>query len=240
MSATSSRSLLYVATDLDTWETSTPEPDQDAICERCGYRRLDPEYYAWLRHRMEVAKQAHARGRLPAARYQELRRRFNTMHTWAVTHLGEAALVAAVKTLDPKAYRPPQVEEWEPTPQPEQPPTPPHLFPVDGHWRFTERVSPEALAQVDAVREQAMSLGWTEAGLYQNRGRLRFPAGGEYGLVCLLRDGATITEVAARFIEITSPRGSRLRRYNSDADQPWLHRVPTDSDTPARTPVSNG
>jgi hypothetical protein len=98
--AGSSASALYVATDLDSWETWTPEPDQDEICERCGYRRLDPEYYAWLRHRMGMAKQARERGRLASAQYQALRQRFNAVHFWAVAHLGEKTLVATIGTLD--------------------------------------------------------------------------------------------------------------------------------------------
>jgi len=205
------QSLLYVSTELDTWETSTPEPDQDEICERCGFRRLDPEYYAWLRHCMEVAKRARERGRLAAAQYQELRRRFNEAHFWAVAHLGEAALAAAVGTLDPKAYQAPRVQDWEPTPHPEPAATPPHFFPADGDWPFTEPVSPEAVAKVDAIRDQALALGWSEAALYQNRGRLRFPCGGDYGLVCFLHGSHEIGEVTGESIEIVAPSGSRLR-----------------------------
>jgi hypothetical protein len=216
--------VLYVATDLDTWETSTPEPDQDGMCEACGYRRLDSEYYAWLRHRMEVAKQAWQRGRLAAAQYQELRQRFNEVHFWAVAHLGEVALVAAVGRLDPKAYRPPQVQDWEPRPQSEQAPTQEHLFPADSDWPFVEVVTSEVVAQVDAIRDQALALGWSEAGLYQNRGLLRFPNGETYGLVCFLHGDSMIGEVTARFIEIISPRGSRLRHYNCGVQQPWVRR----------------
>jgi hypothetical protein len=253
MSATTTRSaspqqsrssLLYVSTELDTWETSTPEPDQDQICERCGYRRLDPTYYAWLRHRMTVAQRFRRSGRLSAAQYETWRTRFNATHAWAVARFGEAALVAAVEALDPRTYRPPQVEEWEPAGAAEPPPTPTHCFPADGDWRFMEPVSPEALAHVDTVREQALSLGWTEAGLYQNRGCYRYPVGGEYGLVCALRGGHTIGQVSRESIEIISPRGSRLRHYNPDVDQPWLRRVqeaeaPTDSDTSRPAPVCN-
>jgi hypothetical protein len=238
------QSLLYVATDLDTWETSTPEPDQDAICERCGYRRLDPEYYAWLRHRMEMAKQARERGRLAAAQYQELRQRFNAVHFWATAHFGEATLVAAVKALDPKTYEPPRVEEWQPEPQPGQVPSAPHLFPIDGNWPFTESVLPEAVAQVDAIREQALALGWSEAALYQNRGRLRFPVGGHYGLVCFLPAGSEIGEVVEHSIVIVMPSGSRLRHYNPSVPQPWVRRdgpqkVPAISDTSRLAPVCN-
>jgi len=237
-------SFLYVSTELDTWETRTPEPDQDAICERCGYRRLDPEYYAWLRHRMEVAKQAWQRGRLAAAQYQELRQRFNDVHFWAVARLGEAALVAAVEALDPKAYRPPRVEDWEPRPRTELAPMPPHLFPAEGDWPFAESVSPEAVGQVDAIRGQALALGWPEAGLYQNRGLLRFPNGETYGLVCFLHGDSTIGEVTARSIEVISSRGSRLRHYNRDVRQPWIRRDQPErtsavSDISPRLPVCN-
>jgi len=83
-------SMLYVSTELDTWETSTPEPDQDEICERCGYRRLDAEYYAWLRHRMTVAQQFQRSGRLTVGQYQIWRTRFNAIHAWAIARFGEA------------------------------------------------------------------------------------------------------------------------------------------------------
>lgn len=111
-------SLLYASTALETWETSTPEPDQDAVCEACGYRRLNPDYYAWLRHRMEVAKRARTSGRLPGEQYEELRRRFNEVHFWAVKQFGEERLLAAVQSLDPRGYRPPAILDDDPGPKP--------------------------------------------------------------------------------------------------------------------------
>jgi hypothetical protein len=206
-------SLLYVSTELDTWQTSTPEPDQDEICERCGYRRLDAEYYAWLRHRMTVAQQFQRSGRLSDDQYQTWRTRFNAIHTWAIARFGEDALVAAVQALDPKAYQPPRIQEWESTPRAEAAAVPPHIFPADGDWPFTESVTAESLAQVDAIREQALALGWSEAALYQNRGLLRFPCGHDYGLVCHLHSGARVGETATQWIEVVSPRGARLRFY---------------------------
>jgi hypothetical protein len=80
------------------------------------------------------------------------------------------------------------------------------------------------VAQVDAIRDQALALGWSEAGLYQNRGHLRFPNGDTYGLVCFLHGDRTIGEVTAQCIEIVSPRGSRLRHYNCGVQQPWVRR----------------
>ncbi len=72
-----------------------------------------------------------------------------------------------------------------------------HLFPRDGCLPSTLSVAPEAVAQVDAIREEAMQLGWTEAGLYQNRGRYPFPYGQEYGLVCFLSGARQVGEVTA-------------------------------------------
>jgi len=222
--AGSSASALYVATNLETWETCTPEPDQDAICEPCGFRRLDPEYYAWLRSRMVVAQKRYQTGRLPARQYEELRARFNAVHAWALERFREPVLLEAVRSLDPRAYRPPAVkdaEEGDSSDVVEAAP-PAHSYPVQGDWRFTEPVSAEGVTKVDAVRDRALPLGWSEAQLYQNRGRYSFPCGQDYGLVCFLHPGDEIGEVTRRSIEIVGAGGRRLRLYNTQADQPWL------------------
>lgn len=106
------------------------------------------------------------------------------------------------------------------------PPEAEHLFPRDGCWPSTLSVTPEAVAQVDAVREAAMQLGWTEAGLYQNRGPYPFPYGQEYGLVCFLSGNRQAGEITARYIEIVYPhqQGKPNRLYNPNLPQPWLKR----------------
>ena len=58
-----SRGHLFASTSLATW--STPSPEQfarDFQINNTVYRRLDPEYYAWLRARMVVAKKAAVTG----------------------------------------------------------------------------------------------------------------------------------------------------------------------------------
>jgi hypothetical protein len=235
--AGSSAPVLYVATNLETWETCTPEPDQDAICEPCGFRRLDPEYYAWLRSRMLVGQKRYQGGRLPERHYDGLRARFNAVHAWAVERFGEPVLQEAVRTLDPRAYRPPTVKDAEEGDSPDvvEAPPPAHFHPAQGDWRFTEAVSHQAVAKVDAIREQALAAGWSEAQLYQNRGRLSFPCGQDYGLVCFLHGDDRVGEITHQSIEIINARGTRLRFYNLDVDQPWLRRVPA-SDDPANRP----
>lgn len=101
-----------------------------------------------------------------------------------------------------------------------------HLFPLDGNWPSAVQVTPEALAQVDAVREKAVQLGWTEAGLYQNRGRHPFPYGQDYGLVCFLSGAREVGEITRQYIEIVYPHqpGKPNRLYNPHVPQPWLTR----------------
>lgn len=98
--------LLWVATDLDSFEEFDPrfgyEVGGDPV-----YRMLDAPYYAWLRHRMENVRKAYESGRLNDADFETLRTRFNTIHSWAVRHIGEDALRRAVRTTNMKSYVPP-------------------------------------------------------------------------------------------------------------------------------------
>ena len=247
--AGSSVSALYVATNLETWEAKPPvRPDQNAICEPCGFRRLDPEYYAWLRSRMVLAQKRYQAGRLPQRQYDELRTRFNGVHAWAVERFGEPVLLEAVRSFNPRGYQPPTVKE------PDEPdlsdagqssPPPVHLYPAQGAWQFTEPVSAEAVGKVDAIRDRALALGWSEAQLYQNRGRYSFPCGQDYGLICFLHGDDQVGEITRQFIEIINARGSRLRFHNPNVDQPWLRHVGISEaianrpDTLTIAPVSN-
>lgn len=103
-----------------------------------------------------------------------------------------------------------------------------HLFPATGEFRFTERVSTEAVAMVDAIRDQALALGWSLAGLYRNRSNLRFPCGPDWGLVTFLHDARRLGEVTRQNIEIINPglHETRSQFPNMEVEQPWLKRVP--------------
>lgn len=231
---------LYVATNLESWETSTPKYyARDVSIDDTSFRRLDPEYYAWLRHKMALAKKAADSGRLSSSAFETLHTRFNDIHAWAVEHFGEDTLRIAIQSMDPKTYLPPlletfgQVAQYPPeqaAPEKTSPPDPQYLYPKNGEWQFTQEVSPQAIALVDAIRDQAPSLGWSEARLYQNRGSLHFPYGQDYGLVCFVDGSVRIGEVTKQSIEIvgTTSQANRLRFYNPDVDQPWLRRIRND------------
>ena len=71
---------LFVSSTLLTWSTGTPDRfARDFQINDTVYRRLDPEYYSWLRSRMVIAKKAAAAGQIDAAAFEELRCRFNAL-----------------------------------------------------------------------------------------------------------------------------------------------------------------
>ena len=225
---------LYAATSLKSWETDDPHRfARDVGITGTCFRRLDLDYYAWLRHKMDLAKKASSTGRHSAQAFDTLRTRFNAIHAWAMDHLGEEALRSAVRSLDPKAYAPPRIDRLDrrpkaapPVPKASSPDVPPYLCPEDGDWRFTQKVRSSAVPKVDAVRDQALSLGWREARLYQNRGRFRFPCGEDYGLVCFLDEDKRIGKVTRQFIQIVGPplQENCLHFYNPEVDQPWMKK----------------
>ena len=99
-----------------------------------------------------------------------------------------------------------------------------HVFPRDGEWEFTSPVTPDAIAKVDAIRDTALELGWTEAALYQNCGRHPFPYGQDYGVVCFVSGNRHVGEVTRESIEIVcrQPSGGVYRHYNLNVPQPWI------------------
>lgn len=221
---------LYVATNLAVIERdekidAPAEVRIDTIC----YRKLDTEYYAWLRYRMSLAKQAVQTGRLNPTAFAALRCRFDRVHDWATCHLGEAPLRAAVAAFKPDGYQPPGARS-----KPVASPLSDHTWPMDGYWRFTHPVPQSAVDKVNAVREQALAVDWSEAALYQNRGRFGFPCGQDYGLVCFVDRDRQIGEVTRQSIEIIgpAPRRSVLRFYNKDVDHPWLRVSPSSAESP--------
>jgi hypothetical protein len=206
---------LFVSTSLATWTTANPEQfARDFQINDTVYRRLDPDYYAWLRSRMAFAKKAATAGHLPPAAFEELRVRFNAVHDWTVEHFGQDELLVAVRTVRAGDYKPP-VPEDERT-----------QVPVLGVRKAVgDDISPEAMALVDSISEAALSLGWKRRRLYTaGGGRIFVP---DRGLVCFLKAGDRIGEVTLQSIEIIHPLPSEVRHrfYNPDVDQPWVKKI---------------
>jgi hypothetical protein len=122
--------------------------------------------------------------------------------------------------------------KWAPKAQNEIPVEPPRKDWICSwnHARtYMQPVTSQALAKVDAIREEAMGKGWSEARLYQDQGRFQFPYGSDYGLVCFIEGDQEISTVTKHFIEIIhwpkTPRPSMLRFYNPDMQQPWRKKI---------------
>ncbi len=204
---------LFVSTSLGVWSTSEPDRfARDFQINDTVYRRMDPDYYAWLRSRMTLAREAAAAGRIDPAAFEDLRLRFNAVHEWAVEHFGEAQLLEAVRSLQPRDYKPPVAE-------PEGAP-----LPAQRARKSWEIIPAEAVALVDAISERALSLGWKRERLY-GTGRGMFDP--NRGLVCFLKRGDRIGEITTQSIEIIHPLPVEVRHrfYNPDVDQPWIRRV---------------
>lgn len=208
---------LYVATNLACWQPDgSGDGARQVTFDGVRYRLLDPEYFAWLAHRMDLAQQAVESGRFGLAALDHLRAGFQRVRDWAVAQFGEDVLAQAlgaravesgVAPADPDAAMP----------------TRPHLFP-NGDWPFTRPVSDAAVAVVEAIWDAAHTLGWSDARLWQNRGRFPFPHGQDFGLVCFVDANRRISDVTGGYIEIQCPppSGTCLRFYNPDVKQPWV------------------
>ena len=211
ISAAAGSGFVFVSTSLHVWFTGEPDRfARDFQINDTVYRRLDPEYYAWLRSRMVLAKKAATAGHLDAAAFEDLRLRFNAVHEWAVEHLGEAQLLGAVRTFRSGDYKPPVAEDEGP-----------RVEAPRAHRSAAGTISPEMIALVDAISEQALSFGWRRDRLYG--------IGPKRGLVCFLKPGDRIGEVTLQSIEIIRPLPSEVRHrfYNPDVEQPWMTKIGT-------------
>jgi hypothetical protein len=102
---------LYVATNLDWWKPTQQDLlARDVRINGVCLRRLDPEYYAWLRHKMLLAEKAVESGRISLLAFEFLLVRFNEIHIWAEDRFGREKLAGAMKSLDRASYLVPRQE----------------------------------------------------------------------------------------------------------------------------------
>jgi len=204
---------MFVSTSLATWTAANPERfARDFQVNDTVYRRLDPEYYVWLRSRMVLAKKAATAGHPPAAAFEELRAQFNAVHDWAVSHFGEVPLLAAMRSFRAGDYRPPAAQDDSP-----------HVPCV--RKSPADAISADVIAMVDGISGRALSLGWKRERLYGAGGNGIFDP--RRGLVCFLKAGDEIGDVTAQSIEIILPLPSEVRHrfYNPDVEQPWVRNT---------------
>jgi hypothetical protein len=156
-----------------------------------------------------MARLASNAGRISREEYEDLRQNFNAMQEWAIRRYSESVLLEAVRNLDTRTYQPPVAE-------PDAPATP---------TRSDTTARAEILAKVDAIRDQALSLGWTLDQLYAKSTGSKFGPCIRGSLLTCLKPGDQIGEVTQQSIEIILASGVRQRFYNLRVDQPWIRRV---------------
>ncbi|MCC6389109.1 MAG: hypothetical protein IT167_00800 [Bryobacterales bacterium] len=204
---------IYVATDLGFWKTNSPSSFcRDVQINDTAYRRLDPEYFAWLRSKLALVKEALGAGRIDRGAYDELCDRFQQVEAWALHHFGPQAIIVAIRTSEPRVYVPPRGEADSDR--------------LDPPARDDQRIK-RAIRLVDGIRDNALDLGWSLDRLYKHDGYHKRPLATDYGLVCYVGLRDRIGEVTRQAIEIVGPppREHRSRFYNPDVDQPWIKRI---------------
>jgi len=212
----------WVSTDLQTihpkaiWRLA---PDCE-INGRC-YRKLDPEYFAWLRSRMLEVKAAHKAGRVPQAAFDELRARFNELQETAIALFGEKALQDALRALRAAEYRPPAPDAFSGRCGAKGKAFSEQAARPDG-----ARYRAAAESAVDAVRGQALEVGWTRETLY-GRSAPGLPGIRRDLVTAMCRPGIRIGQVTRQWIAIIGPppHENILRLYNPDVEQPWVKHV---------------
>lgn len=239
----------WVSTDLDLIRPENPEDQpEDIEQDDKAYRRLSPDWYLWLQARFEKFQKAIGATNTNSASHTdakaaELVRRFDALRDIAKAHYTLSDLKQAKRRLAEaplaspnRPVRPAPTPKSAPanTRKPVRPAKPAFLFPQDGdaafdpeNMRFSAPVTEYALDQVNRIREEALTAGWTESELYQNRGRYRFPFGAsDYGVACFIDPGQTLGVVTPHSIELICRGGHSLtfrRRGKEHLPLPKTH-----------------
>ncbi len=181
--------------------------------------RLTPLFWAYLLHAFNNATRACETGKLDAATYSELLNRISRIYNAALAQFGAEALKSAECTYTPAKWK----RYCERLTQ--------CASPINDEFNFdsgisTGRypVSKAAIALVDAIRDQAIALGWTVRQLYCNTGI----ANRDWGLICYIGPEdrlGTITRQSIEIVHRTAAGTYALRFYNHEVEQPWLKMV---------------
>ncbi len=205
------QSIPYVSTDLRMIELTTREArNQDMLIDGTTYRKLEAQFFVWIEGRMELARKAAQNGKLTETALNSLNLRFEQIKDWVNENIDERSLATARKLFENSRYNPPPAALQKPkeikNSEPES--SKPYLYPETGNWEYTVPIDPEVVKIIDSIRDEAISKGWSEASLYQNRGH--FIAGKWYGLICILDKTDKIERVDEYLIHIRTFKGSAV------------------------------
>ena len=204
----------WVSTDLVVVDLdgSTLHPE-DVIQGSKGYRWLSPDYFIWLEKRfsgfqrkMQVAGREDQYTQAFAGRYAAIRDAAQALYTsedfeTARRRMAELPMESPNRSTGILFQR----SRFD--------------YPPDSDLPVLRPVTFHALGEVDAIRNQALSLGWTDAQLYGTRGRFTFPCGPGYGVVCFIHSDQRLRKVASAHIEIICSGGHSLHFYRKEVSQ---------------------
>jgi hypothetical protein len=98
---------MYVATNLDFWETDTPHwYAKVVIVNGVKYFRLDPMLYAWFRHKMTKVFKAADAGDIQVKAFENILHRYALFENRAHSIMNIEKLLLAVKYFNPQEYSP--------------------------------------------------------------------------------------------------------------------------------------
>jgi len=195
-----------VSTDLVVVDLDGPTlQPEDVIQGSKGYRWLSPDYFLWLQKHFDIfQRKMQAAGREDqhtqafASRYAAIRETARALYTpedieAARRRLAELPMESPNRSTGSLFQR----SRFE--------------YPSKSCLPILKPVTFHALGEVDAIRDEALALGWTDLQLYANRGRYAFPCGQHYGLVCFIHSDQRIGQVTATHIEVICKGGHSLR-----------------------------
>ncbi len=213
----------YVSTDLRM--VNVPVPDakhRDLQIEDTWYRKLDAQYFVWIEGRIAIAEKSAKKNRISKKALQSLKSRFKKIEVWVDENLSPKNLKAARALVKYGSYDEPPAASPKPINRVDEknkckrnsskikniPKSEPFLYPDGSYWEHTVPIDPDVVKIINAIREEALSKGWAEASLYQNRGH--FIAGKWYGLICMLDKTDKIIKIDPQYIHIRTFKGSAI------------------------------
>jgi hypothetical protein len=107
--ATPMATALFVATDLQCWETNEPEIyATDVEVDGGVYRKLDSAYYAWLWSRVRIVIAAYGAHRIERPAFDQIITPWCAIYHWALDTWHREALDAAQHGKGSRIYTPPR------------------------------------------------------------------------------------------------------------------------------------
>ncbi len=201
---------IWAATDLEILEITEPNTVREDILHADKiFRRLSPDYFLWIKKRFQSFKWMKERQLIDSETSIIIESLLQEIHFWAEKIFNQQDYDSAEIRL--KTFPMISPEDEKPTP---------FMYPANEKLPIFNPVTDYVLSLVDTIQDEALHLGWTEPGLYQNQGTASFPYGYEWGLVNVINRGDIIENVTSRYIEVISSTGE----FNPVLNKKYLRR----------------